>query len=168
MMGYAVLFLEPVQNDEEDKSNEDDEEFAEEWREEEVLQYTENANSNGSSQPGDNGNIIEGETRWVLGNSNGRTGGIITTSIAEDDRDGHGEKFQQAFARNMRAMVVTRRTGSRARKPTKFFDEMQTDSAAKAMSGVHERVITTGTGKRYASINVRTLAVNGDKHRKEA
>jgi hypothetical protein len=68
----------------------------------------------------------------------------------------------------MRA-VVTRRTGLRARKPTKFFDEMQTDSAAKAMRGVHESVtITTGTGKRNASINVRTLAMKGDKHRKEA
>ena len=37
MMGYAG-FGEPVQNDEEDKSNEDDEEIVEEWREEEMLQ----------------------------------------------------------------------------------------------------------------------------------
>ncbi len=153
---------------EENKSyNEDDEEIAEKWKEKELLQYTDNANSNGSGPPGDNGNT-EGETRWVLGSSSGRTGGVITTSSAEDDQNGHGENFQQAFARNMRA-VVTRRTGLRARKPAKFFDEAQTDSAANTMSGVYGRVtITTGTGKRYASINVRTLVMKGDKHRKEA
>ena len=64
---------------------------------------------------------------------------------------------------------MARRTGSRARKPTKFFDEAQTDIAAKAGSGAYGRVtIPTGTDKRYASINVRTLAMKGDKHRKEA
>jgi hypothetical protein len=89
---------------------------------------------------------------------------IAVSSAAEYAQNGQGENSQQTLARTMGA-VVTRRTGSRARKPTKFFDEMQTDS----VSGVHERVaITTGTGKRYASINVRTLAMKGDKHRKEA
>ena len=45
---------------------------------------------------------------------------------------------------------------------------MQTDSSAEAGSRRGERAERIGDAKRYASINVRTLAMRGDKNRKEA
>ena len=83
-------------------------------------------------------------------------------------QEGHGkEGFRRAFVRNVKA-VVARRTGERVRKPTQFFDEARTPNAAEdgGIQGKREKKI--GDNKRYASINVRTLAMKGDKNRKEA
>ena len=106
------------------------------------------------------------ETRWVLGSSSGEQGGVIASN-GEDDKEGQGENFQQAFVRNLRE-VVTRRTGTRARKPKKGYDEVKTTSASENRRMPGEREMHMGYNKRYASINVRTLAMKGDKNRKEA
>ena len=222
MPGFASVFQEGEKSEE--AEDEEDVEEAEAEDEEEEAAEKENAQDLGWALRGNNSQhkadenstnaaAAETETRWVLGTNSDNSGGdTIERREEEQDRDGHGENFQQAFARNMRIVVTrrmgarastggvnvtssaaeddqtgqgenfqqtlartigavaTRRTGSRARKPTKFFDEAQTDRAANTMSGVYGRVtIPTGTGKRYASsINVRTLAMKGDKHRKEA
>jgi hypothetical protein len=107
------------------------------------------------------------ETRWVLGSGSGGPGGVSARK-EEDDKEGQGQNFQQAFARNMRA-VVTRRTGSRVRKPKKFSDDdVKTTSVREKSSMQGEREMKIGNSKRYASINVRTLAMKGDKNRIEA
>lgn len=114
------------------------------------------------------GNAAAGETRWVLGTNSNKSGGIIESN--EEKQDTQGEDFRQAFVRNVRA-VVTRRIGTRARKPTKFFDEVEqtvnntTVDNISAVRGEGARKI--GGNKRYASINVQTLAMKGDKSRKQ-
>jgi hypothetical protein len=65
--------------------------------------------------------------------------------------------------------VVARRTGEeRVRKPTQFFDEERMLSATEDGSIHRKREKKIGDSKRYASINVWTLAMKGDKNRKEA
>jgi hypothetical protein len=64
--------------------------------------------------------------------------------------------------------VVARRTGERVRKPTQFFDEERVSSAATDGNIQRKCEKKIGDNKRYASINVRTLAMKGDKNRKEA
>ena len=64
---------------------------------------------------------------------------------------------------------MTRQTGERVRTPKKFFgDEVQTNNATEASSAHGDHTRTVGANKRYASINVRTLAMKGNKNRKEA
>ena len=63
---------------------------------------------------------------------------------------------------------MARRTGERVRKPTQFFDEERMLSATEDGSIHRKREKKIGDSKRYASINVRTLAMKGDKNRKEA
>ncbi len=99
----------------------------------------------------------------MLGSSSERQGGDFNTH--EESQAVSGEGFRQAFVRNARA-VITRRKGERVRKPTMFFDEVQTSSAAEASTIREEHAKRIGDAKRYASINVRTLAVKGDKYRK--
>ena len=72
----------------------------------------------------------------MLGSSSERLGGKIGTH--EEGQAVYGEILRQAFVRNARA-VVTRRKGERVRKPTTFFDEVQTNRAeeAKTMRGDH-------------------------------
>lgn len=105
------------------------------------------------------------ETRWVLGNS-----GIITVESAIDDElERGGEESRQAVARNIRA-TVTRRKGTRIRKPVKFLgeEEATTSTTKGSMEIVGEATKKVGENKRYASINVRTLAMQGDMNRKKA
>ena len=96
----------------------------------------------------------------MLGSSSERLGGEFNTR--EESQAVSGEGFRQAFVRNARA-VVTRRKGERVRKPTMFFDEVQTSSAAEASTIREDHAKRIGDAKRYASINVRTLAIKGDK-----
>jgi hypothetical protein len=99
----------------------------------------------------------------VLGTTDNRPGG----SSANDDDD---EGFRRAIVRNIRA-AVTRRAGTRIRTPTKFFDSAPTNGTGTTTSGgeVHREPAKkkVGDSKRHASINVRTLAMKGDKNHKE-
>ena len=66
---------------------------------------------------------------------------------------------------------MTRRAGTRIRTPTKFFDYAPTNGTGTTTSGgavqrePAKKIV--GDCKRYASINVRTLAMKGIKNRKE-
>ena len=95
--------------------------------------------------------------------TNNRPGG----SSANDDDD---EGFRRAIVRNIRA-AVTKRAGTRIRTPTKFFDSAPTNGTGTTTSGgavqrePAKKIV--GDSKRYASINLRTLAMKGDKNRKK-
>ncbi len=62
---------------------------------------------------------------------------------------------------------MARRTGERVRKSTQFFDEVRTLSTAEDGSIQRKREKKIGDNKRFASINVRTLTMKGDKNHKE-
>ena len=170
MPGYD-RFPQEIEIEGEEDEDEDEEEEEEEKQNDYFQMQCGNLNPEDFSVGKENLNereekTEEVETRWVLGSSRGVPGGVIE-SREENDQGKNGENFQQAFARNMIA-AATRRS-ERVRKPKKFFDEMQTDNAAEA-SNLQQGGGTGSekTRKRYASINVRTLAMKGDKHRKEA
>ena len=109
------------------------------------------------------------DTRWVLGTSSNSNTAVEGNAFAEAMEE-RREELQQTIASKIRE-AVTRRTGTRTKKPRKFFDELETSSkvATTTHDGVDDReyVKKVGENKRYASINVRTLAMQGDKNRKE-
>jgi hypothetical protein len=102
------------------------------------------------------------EGRWILETNSDSQDGLPD----EEEQQEGKEEFRRAFARNIRA-EVTRRKGARTRNPTKFFDEAQTGGKTtnEAAGGGGTKKI--GESKRYGSINVRTLAMKGDRNRKE-
>jgi hypothetical protein len=179
MPGFASLFQkgeeeEEEEADETEEVEESEEAEAEGDEDEEYQTDKEEAIAEGNDMPqhlwddagrsaGNSRSNTEMETRWVLGSRPRR----VAESSAEAQEGHDKEGFRQAFVRNVRA-VVARRTGERVRKPTQFFDEERMLSAAEDGSKHRKREKKIGDNKRYASINVRTLAMKGDKNRKEA
>ena len=103
------------------------------------------------------------EMRWILETTSDRPDGVPDEEEQQEGKEG----FRQAFTRNIRA-EVTRRKGARTRISTKFFDEVQAGgkkTTNDATEGGGTKKI--GERKRYGSSNVRTLAMKGDRNRKE-